>query len=169
MRVIKFVELALVGVFLVGLIGCASCGKSTCGKNGLKGLGIGDTYSFYGEELTADQERDLLAKDKIYFDFDCFDITPEYKLIVYAHAKKLLEHPNLKIRIDGHTDERGSREYNIGLSERRAKAVAKVLALKGVAEDRIITVSYGKEKPVAFGHYEGAWSLNRRAEINYEN
>jgi peptidoglycan-associated lipoprotein len=72
------------------------------------------------------------------------------------------------MRIDGHTDERGSREYNIGLGERRANAVRNVMVLKGVSEDRIVTVSYGKEKPIALGHAEESWQQNRRAEFAYE-
>ena len=80
----------------------------------------------------------------------------------------MLQSDSLRMRIDGHTDERGSREYNIGLGERRANAVRNVMVLKGVSEDRLVTVSYGKEKPVALGHAEESWQQNRRDELAYE-
>lgn len=131
--------------------------------------GIGSVTQFYGENITPEQERNLLSKDTLYFDFDRFDISTPNKKIILAYAKKLLENPNLQIRISGHTDERGSREYNIGLGERRAKSVAQVLAVKGIPSSRIVTVSYGKEQPVDTGTSEDAWSKNRRAVLDLED
>lgn len=166
MRVNVVAKIAVVLGIVLGLTGCASCKGSQYAAKGE--LGVGDAAKFYGEEITPAQERDLLNKKIIYFGYDRFDISPENRLIILAHTRKMLENDKLRIRIDGHTDERGSREYNIGLGERRANAVRQIMALKGVSEDRIVTVSYGKEKPVALGHAEESWQQNRRAELNYE-
>ena len=84
-----------------------------------------------------------------------------------AHAHYLVAHPNLHVRLEGNTDERGSREYNIGLGERRAQAVRRAMLLQGVAETQLSTVSYGAERPAVEGHDEAAWSKNRRVMINY--
>jgi peptidoglycan-associated lipoprotein len=86
---------------------------------------------------------------------------------VAAHAKYLAKMGGMKVRLEGHTDERGSREYNIGLGERRAQAVRRALLLQGAAEGQISTVSYGEERPAAAGSDEGAWAKNRRVEIVY--
>ena len=88
--------------------------------------------------------------------------------LLNVHAKYLLEHPNLKLRISGHTDERGSREYNIALGERRGNAVARYLESKGVSASKLYVVSYGKEQPVDLGSNEQAWAQNRRAALEYE-
>jgi peptidoglycan-associated lipoprotein len=167
MRVNVVAKVVVVLSIVLGLVGCASCkGSKFAGKDE---LGVGDMTKFYGENITPAQERELLNKKVIYFGYDRFDITPENRLIILAHARKMLQNDKLHIRIDGHTDERGSREYNIGLGERRANAVRQVMALKGVCEDRIASVSYGKEKPIALGHSEESWKQNRRAELAYEN
>ena len=109
----------------------------------------------------------LLAKRTIYFDFDSSEIKGEGTDIVAAHAKYLAKNGGMKIRLEGHTDERGSREYNIGLGERRAQAVRRALLLQGAAEGQISTVSYGEERPAAAGSDEAAWAKNRRVEIVY--
>lgn len=127
-----------------------------------------DSFAFYGEEITPNQEKDLLSENVIYFGYNQDDITHRYELVLLAHAKHMIENPKLKLRIDGHTDERGSAEYNIGLGERRAKAILRFIELKGIRNDRLVDVSYGKEKPAAIGHNEEAWRLNRRAELTYE-
>ena len=109
----------------------------------------------------------LLAKRTIYFDFDSSEIKGEGTDIVAAHAKYLSKNGPMKVRLEGHTDERGSREYNIGLGERRAQAVRRALLLQGAAEGQISTVSYGEERPAAAGSDEAAWAKNRRVEIVY--
>lgn len=108
-----------------------------------------------------------LAKRIIYFDFDKSEIKPEFADIVSAHARNLTSHPNLKMKLEGNTDERGTREYNIGLGERRAQAVRRALMLQGVAESQLITVSFGAERPAVEGDDEAAWSQNRRVEMVY--
>jgi len=87
--------------------------------------------------------------------------------VVGAHAKYLASHGSARVRLEGHTDERGSREYNIGLGERRAQAVRRALLLQGASEGQISTVSYGEERPAVPGHDEAAWAKNRRVEIVY--
>lgn len=123
----------------------------------------------FSEEDNVDwQERSLLAKRTYYFAFDRFELSQEDRQALEAHAKYLVAHPEAKIRIEGHTDERGSREYNISLGERRAKAALDILVANGVETDRIALVSYGKENPVDPRHNEEAWERNRRAILVYE-
>jgi peptidoglycan-associated lipoprotein len=109
----------------------------------------------------------LLAKRVIYFDFDNSEIKGEGTDIVAAHAKYLASNPAARVRLEGNTDERGSREYNIGLGERRAQAVRRALLLQGAADGQLSTVSYGEERPASAGHDEPSWAKNRRVEIVY--
>ena len=109
----------------------------------------------------------LLIKRIVYFDFDSSEIKGEGTDIVAAHAKYLAGHANTRVRLEGHTDERGSREYNVGLGERRAQAVRRALLLQGASDPQISTVSYGEERPAVPGHDEAAWAKNRRVEIVY--
>jgi peptidoglycan-associated lipoprotein len=149
--------------------GCASKGaRNGSDSDEIASGGIGDSTRFYGEHVSADKEASLLSQDTYYFGYDLYDISPEDRLSIYAHAKKMIENPRMVARIEGHTDERGSREYNVALGERRAKAVANTLMMKGVPHHQIRTVSYGKEKPAALGHDESSWKENRRAIIVYE-
>jgi peptidoglycan-associated lipoprotein len=108
-----------------------------------------------------------LAKRSIYFDFDKSLIKAEYVPLIDAHGRYLNEHLSRQIRIEGNCDERGGREYNIALAQRRADAVRQKMELVGVAASRIETISYGKEKPKALGHDETDWAENRRADIVY--
>jgi peptidoglycan-associated lipoprotein len=103
----------------------------------------------------------------IYFDYDRAEIKAEFVPIVTAHAKYLNSAGTNKIRLEGHSDERGSREYNIGLGERRAQAVRRALMLQGVTEAQITTVSYGEERPAVQGSDESAYAKNRRVELVY--
>jgi peptidoglycan-associated lipoprotein len=105
----------------------------------------------------------------IYFDFDSSEIRAEFVDVMAAHGKFLAGNATVHVRLEGHTDERGSREYNIGLAERRAQTVRRALALQGVQETQIATVSYGEERPAATGSDENAYSKNRRVEIVYIN
>ncbi len=108
-----------------------------------------------------------LAQRTIYFDFDSSVVKPEFQDMLKAHAAYLVDHPGRRLILEGHTDERGTREYNLGLGERRALAVKRALVLLGVPAERIETVSYGEERPAAEGHDESAWRLNRRVELVY--
>jgi len=109
-----------------------------------------------------------LAKRSVYFDFDSNAVKDEYRGTVQAHSRYLTaDKRDANIRIEGNCDERGSREYNLALGQRRAEAVKKVMTVLGVGDGRIETVSYGEEKPQAQGHDESAWAQNRRADIKY--
>jgi peptidoglycan-associated lipoprotein len=100
----------------------------------------------------------------VYFDYDKYDLTPEARAILLAHAEKL-KSSSSAVRLEGHADERGSREYNIALGEKRAKAARDFLVLQGVQASSVEVVSYGEERPVATGHDETSYSQNRRVEI----
>jgi peptidoglycan-associated lipoprotein len=111
--------------------------------------------------------NNILSKRSIYYELDKFDVKDEYRGLVEAHAKYLRENPGSKILIQGNTDERGSREYNVGLGQRRSDGVKRMLILLGAKENQIESVSLGEEKPQAEGHQEEAWSKNRRSDILY--
>ncbi len=133
--------------------------------------GSGDastTGNPYGDDAAAAAEA-ARARNIIYFDFDKSEIKPEFAGVVTAAAKNLSSHPNFKVKLEGNTDERGTREYNIGLGERRAQAVRRALMLEGASEGQITTVSFGAERPAAEGDNEEAWAKNRRVEFNYQS
>ena len=109
----------------------------------------------------------ILAKRSIYFDFDRSNIKPEFNALVEAHAGYMNSHPSAMIRVEGNCDERGSREYNLALGQRRADSLRKAMVLLGVSDKRIETISWGEEKPRALGHDEAAWAQNRRDDIIY--
>ena len=128
------------------------------------------TGSVSGSNLSADQAALEAAKQTgviVYFDYDRAEIKPEFVPVVAAHAKYLNGNAQRKVRLEGHSDERGSREYNIGLGERRAQAVRRALMLQGVSETQITTVSYGEERPAVQGGDESAYAKNRRVELAY--
>ncbi len=108
-----------------------------------------------------------LADRVIYFAFDSSTVESEYMEIVQRHAAYLSQYPGVEVRVEGHTDERGSREYNIGLGSRRAESVSRLLQVNGAASSQIETISYGEEVPAVDGHNEEAWSKNRRVELVY--
>lgn len=112
---------------------------------------------------------ELDGRRVLYFAFDSSDVRPEDQALVAAHARVLAANPSLRVRLEGHTDERGTREYNIGLAERRAQAVRRALALQGAADGQLSTVSYGEERPAAAGDDESALAQNRRVELVYGN
>ena len=109
-----------------------------------------------------------LAKRSIYYDFDKSEIRDEFKSLIQAHAAYLASQRGTKVRIEGNCDERGSREYNLALGQRRADSVKAGLKLLGVADGQVDTVSWGEEKPKAMGHDEAAWAENRRSDLVYE-
>ncbi len=116
-------------------------------------------------ELT--DPKSILSKRSIYFDYDKFDIKSEYKDLVAAHAKFLTNNRQFKMLIQGNTDERGSREYNLALGQKRADAVKKQLVLLGAREEQVESVSLGEEKPKNPGQSEAAWAENRRGDMLY--
>lgn len=111
--------------------------------------------------------QSILSRRSIYFDYDSFDIKLEYRDLVAAHAKFLADNRTFKMLIQGHTDERGSREYNLALGQKRADAVKKHMVLLGAREEQVEAVSLGEEKPKNPGQGEEAWSENRRSDMLY--
>jgi peptidoglycan-associated lipoprotein len=110
-----------------------------------------------------EQFKREVASDTVHFALDQYDIDPEARAILDSQAQWLVAHPEARITIEGHCDERGTREYNLGLGDRRANAAKNYLAARGVSATRITTISYGKERPLALGSDESSWAQNRRA------
>lgn len=133
---------------------------------GTRGMADADPYG--GEAFGSDPSAGELAS-VIYFDFDSSEVRPQDQDIVRRHAMQLADNPGYRVRLEGHADERGSREYNIGLGERRSQAVRRMLMIQGVAADQISTVSFGEERPVAFGSSESDYAQNRRVQFTYAN
>ena len=135
----------------------------------LPGAGVG------GSQLKGDAWSQLkepgsaLSKRSVYYEYNRYDIKETYVPIIEAHAKFLQEHTDLKIAVQGNCDDRGSREYNLALGQRRADSVKRAMVLLGVTEKQIETVSFGAEKPVGLGRDEDSWAKNRRADLVYPN
>jgi len=136
------------------------------GDGGASTAGNGDGSGITTSPLEEEQRR-LMEQLVVYFDYDQAEIKPEYTALLAAHGQFLAQNSSSQLRLEGHTDERGSREYNIGLGERRAQAVRRVLMLQGAAGTQLTTVSYGEERPATTGSDEEAWRLNRRVELVY--
>ena len=145
---------------------------STNGLNGDSGMngsgmsGNGDYASTLGPEFN--DPNNPLSKRTVYFMLDSSEIMPDFTPVIAAHAQYLIANPGQRITLEGNGDERGSREYNIALGEQRAKSVASIMKVQGVPENQLDIVSYGEEKPAAFGNDESAWEKNRRVEIVYQ-
>jgi len=141
------------------------------------GLGTG-LGSGYGSGTTPSNASNLgpefsdpsnpLSKQIIYFELDSSQIRQDFVPVVAAHAQYLTSHPNAHVILAGHTDERGSSEYNISLGEQRGKSVERLLKSQGVSASQLEVVSYGEEKPAVAGHNESAWQMNRRVEVGYQ-
>ncbi|MEM9208771.1 MAG: peptidoglycan-associated lipoprotein Pal [Pseudomonadota bacterium] len=126
-----------------------------------EGMGAGE---FFGDDA---MQGDLTTV--IYFDFDQSELRAEYGDLLAQHARQLANDSRMRVRLEGHADERGSREYNIGLGERRSQAVRRMLLIQGATAAQISTVSFGEERPASMGSDEDAYALNRRVEIVYTN
>ncbi|MGE3774354.1 MAG: peptidoglycan-associated lipoprotein Pal [Gammaproteobacteria bacterium] len=171
-------------VLLVALLatGCSNLNKKSTGSatvenrgissgemsdiDAARSSGVADGAGVGAAELN--DPNSPLAVRVIYFDYDSSNIREDFQSVVEAHAAYLAAHPETTITLEGHADERGSREYNLALGERRALALRRQLVLLGATAGQIRTVSYGEERPVAEGHDEQSYSLNRRAEIIYQ-
>ena len=166
----------VVTFFLAALAGCASQdipdpeptdttygSEDSANTDGMETSGLGE-----GEDIAFDPSGGELA-EVVYFDFDSYELGSDDMEIVTRHGRQLSENSYLSVRLEGHADERGSREYNIGLGERRAQAVRRVLLLQGAQPVQISTVSFGEERPAEFGNDEAAWAQNRRVEFKYTN
>jgi peptidoglycan-associated lipoprotein len=173
----SYFKLFALAVLVLLLSGCAQdtlpdpdpqAGDTSYGDDtGATTGGMGnDPYG--GGEYMDDPSAGELAM-VIYFDFDSSEVRAADQDIVSRHAMQLGDNPNTRVRLEGHADERGSREYNIGLGERRAQAVRQMLMIQGVSAAQISTVSFGEERPVAFGSSEEDYAQNRRVEFRYTN
>ncbi len=121
--------------------------------------------AFAGREL--EDPNSPLAKRVFYFELDSSSLSPDDREVISAHARYLSMQPKVAVVLEGHADERGSREYNIALGERRARAIEQLLLVQGVSPSQVQVISFGEERPVALDHDEAAWRLNRRVEILY--
>ena len=126
----------------------------------------GMTISY--EKNAINDPENVLSIKTIYFNFDSSELSEDDVEVIKHHGKYLALNSDATLRLEGHTDERGTREYNIALADRRAQSVKKLLLYQGASSSQITIISYGEEKPAAFGHDEDAWKLNRRAELVYE-
>jgi len=181
-------KITLAFVPVLFLIGCGTSGEvkdegagdaattapaDTDSSTTTSGVGDGDAGSM--ETTTPGSEGDalddpgsLIAKRVVYFDFDRSDVKDDFRAIVAAHGKYLAGNADARVTLEGHADERGTREYNIALGERRIAAVQRILTLQGASASQINSISYGEERPAALGHDDEAWALNRRAEFIYQ-
>ena len=172
---IKLIQWSLVLASVLLFSGCSSMTKSdaTSGEGAAvseSGSGASTSGASQGGAWTGnplDNPDSLLYSKVVYFDFDKSDILPESVTTLRAHADYLLANSAMSITVEGHCDERGSREYNIGLGERRASAIKRFLEAEGVAGSQINTISYGEERPADPGHGEAAWAMNRRGVLVY--
>ena len=112
--------------------------------------------------------NNVLSRRVVYFDFNTDNVKPEFASLIQAHASYLSQNNNRKVRLEGHADERGSREYNMALGQRRSNAVRKATSVLGVGNERMETISFGEDKPKSTGHDEASWAQNRRVEIVYD-
>lgn len=148
----------------VAIAGCSSTEEATEGTDTAPVAGGTGTEVV---DQTPSTASSLLSQRVVYFDFDKSAIRADAYETLQAHAQYLANHQGATIRLEGHADERGTREYNMALGERRAKAVVSFLTANGAAGSQFEVVSYGEEKPLADGHEEGSWAQNRRAELVY--
>ncbi len=159
-------------LFAVALAGCAGTAKTE--KPAVEDLSTGaetrpatDKGATEAQALAA-RQAELLAKTRVHFAFDSSTIDDEARAIIEAHASYLAANPGIKLTLEGHCDERGTREYNLALGERRAQAVEKLMRVLGVGGNRVTNVSFGEEKSLDTTHNESAWRQNRRVEILYK-
>ena len=154
--------------------------KGTIGRGGASSVISSSTKGDYlpnsnvndGSDLTLAGLKDpnnLLSQRVIYFDYNQSSIRPEYMVLINTHAKLAAKFPQLNMRLEGHADERGSREYNVALSEQRAKSVRRIMGTQGARSQQIRTIGYGEELPIVKGHNKKSWQKNRRVEIKYDN
>jgi peptidoglycan-associated lipoprotein len=163
--------LSLIGAVALSLAACG--GAQTTAKPEVEDKSVGAEPSGAAAQPGAEGQAlgakpaDLLGNRRVSFAFDSSAVDDEGRAIIEAHAAYLANNKNVKLVLEGHADERGTREYNLALGERRAQSVERLFKALGVSGDRIKNVSYGEEKPVAMDHNESAWALNRRVEILY--
>ncbi len=174
----KFIHSMAVALVVVAFTGCSSTGDKKDGEvavedrgdagvdSGAVATGVGSGYGDLTVESLSDPNSPL-SQRVIYFEFDSSEVASQDRPLVEAHAAFLAANPEIKVAVEGHADERGAREYNIGLGDQRAQSVRRMMEFQGVSPAQISTVSFGEEKPAVEGHDESAWSMNRRVELVY--
>ncbi len=147
------------------LAGTAGAGVAGGGAAGAAAAPAGTVAAseLAAPEPGTQEDLEVNVGDRVFFAFDSAALDEKARAVLDRQAEWLLRYPHITVTVEGHADERGTREYNLALGERRAQAVKDYLVAKGVAPDRILTISYGEERPVDPGHNEAAWALNRRA------
>jgi peptidoglycan-associated lipoprotein len=164
----KTVRVALVALLCVGAAACSKKQEVKPAPQAEQPAPVTQPAPSDGKYTPADLDTDACLRQRVvYFDFDKTEIKPEFQQIMACHAKYLQDRPEAHIRLEGNTDERGTREYNLGLGERRGNAVSDALQAAGGSAGQLEVISYGKEKPVCREHNEDCWSKNRRVEIIY--
>lgn len=171
----------LISIMAMALVACADSvkpdgedlasegrGGAQAGSISGEGIGAGQALPVSYEASAINDPNSVLAERVIYFDFDSSQVGDDFIELVKHHGKYLSANPGAKVRLEGHTDERGAREYNVALADRRAQAVERLLMFQGASSNQITLISYGEEKPASLGHDESAWRLNRRAELVYQ-
>jgi peptidoglycan-associated lipoprotein len=167
LKMVKLLPVLAVAATL-SLAGCSSApgmGDDGAGVTDASVNGAAEGGAWNGSPT--DDPNSLLSTKIIYFGYDISEIPADYQDIVVAHGAYLASNPQVRVSVEGHADERGSREYNIALGEDRAKAVKRMLLAQGASESQISTVSYGEERPSDISSNEAAWSANRRVELRY--
>ncbi len=168
-------QLLILGLLAAFLAGCSqptvpdpeTQSSAAPGDDSMSELAPMDDDGMGGGEFFDDDDAAMTMI--IYFDFDQSELRAEYADVLARHASALANNSRTSLRLEGHADERGSREYNIGLGERRSQSVRRMLLIQGASTDQISTVSFGEERPAAFGNDEDAYQQNRRVEIKYTN
>ena len=182
-------RLPLIALLMVAMLALAACGSNKnlrddddmpgaggMGSQGDQGMGMnsGRDIDVRGLEGIDPSDRDMftdpnnpLSTRIVYFDLDQSAIPSRFSQAIQAHGRYLSKHPNVKLRLEGHTDERGTREYNVALGERRAESVQQAVVLSGASDRQLSTLSFGEERPAELGSSEAAYSKNRRVEFIY--
>ena len=176
----KLMHAVAIALTIGWLAGCSSTGGKKEGDVAVEDRGDATGAGAYGDATTSgvggygdlsiaslNDPNSPLSQRVIYFEFDSSEVAEQDRELVAAHAAFLAANPDVKVSLEGHADERGAREYNIGLGDHRSQSVRRMLEFQGVSPVQISTVSYGEEKPAVEGHDESAWSMNRRVEIVY--
>ena len=163
-------------VFLAISTGCATQSATDTGDDAAPAdrddattRPVDDDRAQTGAPISGDRDLNLVDDRTVFFAFDSSQIRAADRELIRMHGRNLADNPDLSMRLEGHADERGTREYNIGLGERRAQAVKAALMVQGAATGQLTTVSYGEERPAMLGSNETAWAKNRRVELTYGN
>lgn len=170
MEMLKFGKLSALALALAVAAGCASSGGDTAGETTYEAdtaTSAPAQYESTVDTAQADAEAALRAITTFYFEFDSSDLKPEAMRALDAHAK-VLQATGVRVVLEGHADERGTREYNMALGERRAASVQRYLSMQGVSPAQLELVSYGEERPAVMGSGDESWAQNRRVELRQQ-